>query len=89
MERLPLTNKELFLAGHKELINLVHWFSIPSFEVPRSSRLTLESITEMSPASIYVSDSGTDLRSVNKLDDSVTAKIISTFCESHLRLKNE
>lgn len=84
-----MTEKELFLKSHEELVTLLHWFSIPSFEVPRHSQISIEKLTEFGPGSIVISDTGNDLKIVNKLSKEITETIINTFCESHLKIKND
>lgn len=84
-----MTEKEIFLKSHEELVTLLHWFSIPLFEIPRHSRIEITQLQEIGPGSIVLSDSGNDLRIINKLPQETTNKIIITFCESHLKLKND
>lgn len=86
MERLSLTEKEIFLKSHSELVDFVKWLNKPMIWVARGSRVDIE---KLCTGEVIISDVPEDVEIKYAIPKESMEKIINTFCESHLRLKND
>ena len=85
-----INEKEVFLSSHKTLQDMVIVLSRPILIVKNMPPESLPSISEITKSSVIRANEGASIDTLTPSPSKeVVEKILLTFCESHLKLRND
>lgn len=83
-----MTENELFLKSHEQLLTLVRWLATPMIVVPKDYMKDFMGISP-EPGLIISKETADKAEDFSPIDHTLKDLILKTFCESHSKLSHD